>query len=329
MAVISVIVPVYKVEPYLHRCVDSILGQSYENFELILVDDGSPDSCGAICDAYAEKDSRIHVIHQKNGGLSAARNSGIDWVFANSDSHWITFIDSDDWVNRDYLKILMESAETWNADISMCGFLHTDGDLPVEETLHPAFVCVDSETAYASYYGMCMTACCKIYRKELFRPLRFPVGKLHEDCYITHLPLFAAGKVAVCNVPLYYYYTNPGSITRVRWKPKRLEEIDAHELRLEYLQEHGYSAAYKRELEVYADTLMEQSVILMELQKEDQTCASYLAQLQQKLRQVLKQEKTTGKLTFDQGRLWAYLIAYPVEPLYRVLRKLQKIKHSA
>lgn len=325
---ISVIVPVYNVEPYLHRCIDSLLGQSYPDFEMILVDDGSPDNCGRICDSYAENDNRIHVIHQKNGGLSAARNAGIDWAFQNSDSQWITFIDSDDWVHRDYLNILMESAETGKADISICGFLHTDGALCETETVHPALICVDSETAYASYYGMCMTACCKIYRKELFRNLRFPMGKLHEDCYITHLPLFAAGKVAVCDLPLYYYFTNPGSITRVRWTPKRLEEIDAHELRLRYLQDQGYAAAYRRELEVYADTLLEQAVVLMDLQKEDKTCTAYLALLRQKLRQVLKQEKVTGKLTFDQGRLWLYLMAYPVEPVYRLLRCLQKIKHS-
>ena len=329
MEKINVIVPVYKVEPYLHRCVDSILGQSYENFELILVDDGSPDSCGAICDAYAEKDSRILVIHQKNGGLSAARNAGIDWAFANSDSQWLAFIDSDDWVHRDYLKILLSSVHAYHTKMAVCDMTRTGEYMDDSELCEIKSCCLDAEKAYTDYYGMCLAAWRKLYHRDLFENLRFPVGKLHEDCYITHLPLFAAGKVAVCDVPLYYYYTNPGSITRVRWKPKRLEEIDAHELRLGYLQEHGYSAAYRRELEVYADTLMEQSVILMDLQKEDQTCASYLAQLQQKLRQVLKQEKATGKLTFDQGRLWAYLMAYPVEPLYRVLRKLQKIKHSA
>ena len=92
---VSVIVPVYKVEKYIHRCVDSILAQSFRDFELILVDDGSPDNCGAICEEYAAKDSRIHVIHQANGGLSAARNTGIEWALAHSDSQWLTFIDRD------------------------------------------------------------------------------------------------------------------------------------------------------------------------------------------------------------------------------------------
>ena len=106
MANISVVVPVYKVEQFLHRCVDSILCQSYEAFDLILVDDGSPDNCGKICEEYAEKDSRVHVIHQKNGGLSAARNTGIAWSIANSDSRWIAFVDSDDWVHPRFLEKL-------------------------------------------------------------------------------------------------------------------------------------------------------------------------------------------------------------------------------
>ena len=103
MPQISVIVPVYKVEAYLARCVDSVLAQTFSDFDLILVDDGSPDNSGAICDEYAEKDPRIVVIHQKNGGLSAARNAGIEWAFAHSNSQWLNFIDSDDWVHPEYL----------------------------------------------------------------------------------------------------------------------------------------------------------------------------------------------------------------------------------
>ena len=109
MPTISVIVPVYKVEPYLNRCVDSILRQTYQDFELILVDDGSPDRCGEICDEYARQDSRVHVIHKENGGLSDARNAGIDWVEANSDSQWLIFADSDDWVHPELLARLLDA----------------------------------------------------------------------------------------------------------------------------------------------------------------------------------------------------------------------------
>ena len=122
---ISVIVPVYKVEKYLRRCIDSILNQTFNDFELILVDDGSPDNCGKMCDEYAKSDNRVTVIHRKNGGLSAARNSGIEWAFNNSDSEWITFIDSEDWVHADYLKILLDYAQKFNTEVSICDFLRT------------------------------------------------------------------------------------------------------------------------------------------------------------------------------------------------------------
>ena len=109
MSRISIIVPVYRVEPYLDRCVKSILCQTFEDFDLVLVDDGSPDRCGAICDAYAAADTRVHVIHQQNGGVSAARNSGIDWSFESSDSGLLTFIDSDDYVKPTMLKTLFDA----------------------------------------------------------------------------------------------------------------------------------------------------------------------------------------------------------------------------
>ena len=128
MANISVIVPVYKVEEFLSRCVDSILCQSYPDFEVILVDDGSPDCSGQMCEDYARQDSRIHVIHQENGGLAAARNSGIDWTFAHSDSRWLAVVDSDDWVHPDFLKVLYETAEQTLCKISVCDFFLSSGE---------------------------------------------------------------------------------------------------------------------------------------------------------------------------------------------------------
>ena len=129
MAQISVIVPVYKVEPYLRRCVDSILAQTFTDFELILVDDGSPDNCGAICEEYEKKDSRVHVIHQENEGLSAARNAGIEWVFANSNSEWLNFVDSDDWVHPQMLERLYHAVLEHNVKVSICGYEETDGEI--------------------------------------------------------------------------------------------------------------------------------------------------------------------------------------------------------
>ena len=119
MAKISVIVPVYKVEQYLRRCVDSILSQTFSDFELILIDDGSPDRCGEICDEYKQRDGRVVVIHQSNGGLSAARNTGIIWSLENSDSDWLTFVDSDDWVHSEYLERLFRAVNKYGTKISV------------------------------------------------------------------------------------------------------------------------------------------------------------------------------------------------------------------
>ena len=118
---ISVIVPVYKVEPYLRKCVDSILNQTYRKLEVILVDDGSPDNCGAICDEYAQKDARVHVIHQENGGLSAARNAGLNYCLTQKRSQYLSFIDSDDCVSPLYLERLHSALIDHCADISICG----------------------------------------------------------------------------------------------------------------------------------------------------------------------------------------------------------------
>ena len=173
MPEISVIVPVYKVEQFLHRCVDSILSQSFADFELILVDDGSPDNCGAICEDYKAKDSRIHVIHRENGGLSAARNTGIDYVMAHSDSEWIAFVDSDDWVHPDYLRVLYDTAVQTRSDISACGFFRTEGGaFPVDQDV--SVQCLDADDYYCGqvHGGVTAVAWNKLYRKSLFKDLR-------------------------------------------------------------------------------------------------------------------------------------------------------------
>ena len=126
MPQISVIVPVYKVELYIRRCIDSILAQTFSDYELILVDDGSPDKCGAVCDEYAKQDNRIHVLHQENAGLSVARNTGIDWTFSHSDSKWLTFIDSDDWVHPRYLEALFLAVQKTGLPLATVAHKRTD-----------------------------------------------------------------------------------------------------------------------------------------------------------------------------------------------------------
>ena len=227
MPTISVIVPVYKVEQYLHRCVESILNQTFTDFELILVDDGSPDNCGAICDEYAGKDNRVTVIHQKNGGLSAARNAGIDWSFANSDSQWLTFIDSDDWVHPQYLEILYNVVRDNNAKVSCCAFESVKEDKPFENITVPNIEMVDTKKFYLENNVNFTVAWGKLYYKSCFVNIRYPVGKIHEDQFTTYKVLFETENVRFVKEKLYYYYLSPNSIMRSKFSIKRYDDIEA------------------------------------------------------------------------------------------------------
>lgn len=325
MSAISVIVPVYKVEPFLNRCVDSILNQSFSDFDLILVDDGSPDCCGEICDQYAQKDARVHVVHQENGGLSAARNAGIDWAFANSGSRWLAFVDSDDWVHRDYLKVLLSEAEKNQAQISICDYVKTDVFLEDGAVSGYPIEVLAPEDAYIKRYGMCMMAWCKLYDKKLFSHHRFPVGKLHEDAYITHELVFQAERIVAMDVPLYYYYGNPESITRAKWKPSRLDQIEAHALRLDYLKEKNFTNAYVYQIRAYTVSLYEQ---LEQLEQQGGMYAEenqpYIRLLQKKLRAALR---LAGRYNLFPLRtsLGIYKVAYPADMVWSVLHKIKRL----
>lgn len=328
MPKISVIVPVYKVEPYIHRCVDSILGQTYSDFELILVDDGSPDNCGKICDEYAEKDSRVHVIHQENGGLSAARNAGIDWSFANSDSQWLAFIDSDDWVHRDYLKLLAGAAERLDTPIAICGPWWTDRVLEDPDHSNAEAVLMDTEQAYVEHQEKCTPGWCKLIRKTLMTEVRFPVGKLYEDAFTTHKLLFSVEKVAVFREKLYYYYSNPNSITRAKWSDRKLDCIEAHELRLQYFLENGYQKAYFREQEIYVEELTDKLLHIADSRASAREHQETFDMLREKLRIALKQARENGLVRWNGETMWAYFLAMHTDVVWKTVRAAQKTYHK-
>lgn len=213
MAEISIVVPVYQVQPFLHRCIDSIRNQSFEGYEAALVDDGSPDDCGDICDEYSLLDSRLITIHQVNGGLSCARNTGID-AFMYTSSHWITFIDSDDWVHRTYLELLYSSNIQNQTNISMCQFVCVSeygADHPIEsdnfKTIKSADALLFRDKGLSAYaWGI-------LYTKSAFFKARFPDGMLMEDFYIIpEIILNRSEKVSAVGNNLYYYFQHPGSI---------------------------------------------------------------------------------------------------------------------
>ena len=236
--IISVIVPVYKVEPYLRRCVDSILKQGFKDFELILVDDGSPDKCGEICDEYANQDVRVVVIHQQNGGLSAARNAGLDWVFANSKSEYIGFIDSDDWVAPNYLEELYKGCQ-------ICDIACVDALLVKSEGRHSAKPSTSAiwDIVPPYFYYRCaslpMTAWGKLFRRDVLKTVRFPNGKIHEDEYVIPYLLFSCRQIATSNIQLYYYFRRDDSIMGIGFTEKHLSLIDALVGQIDFFAKNG------------------------------------------------------------------------------------------
>lgn len=236
-AKISVIVPVYKVEPYLDKCVSSIVNQTYKNLEIILVDDGSPDNCPAMCDAWAEKDSRIRVIHKTNGGLSDARNAGMTVATG----ELMAFVDSDDWIAPDMYEYLYQRLTEDNSDIAACGvqmvwenktpsrMLTRDGNCVLNQEEAMRAIIEESWLKQPVWY--------KLYKTDLIRDILFPMGKCHEDVFWSYQAVGSAKKVSVSDHVGYYYLQRGGSIMGAGYSLKRLDAVEAKVQRCAYIQE--------------------------------------------------------------------------------------------
>lgn len=211
---LSVIVPVYNVEQYLPRCVDSILSQSYANLEILLVDDGARDASGTICDAYAARDSRVKVIHKANGGLSSARNAGLD--AARGD--YLAFVDSDDWIEKDAYEDMLSLALKYGVKLVCGGRYDVSGETGRRQLgLCPAReeLITGEEMAGRIFLwdGCDSSACDKLYHRSLFQQLRYPEGQVCEDVPVTYRIALQAGQAVLCDRPVYNYFHRPGSIT--------------------------------------------------------------------------------------------------------------------
>ena len=219
---VSIIVPVYKVEKFLERCVESIIKQTYQNIEIILIDDESPDECPKMCDQYEIKDNRIKVIHKKNGGLSDARNAGLDIA----SGEYIAFVDSDDWIESDFIETLYMNAEREKADISVVGYqlIWEDGRIRRFGRDEEYYV-FDRENAIRELLKQqkfqCMV-CQKMYRKQIFETIRFPVGKIYEDVAIGLSTFLKAERVVVSGKVKYNYFQRSDSIVNAKFDKRKL-----------------------------------------------------------------------------------------------------------
>ncbi len=248
MKLISIIVPVYNVEQYIRKCLDSIAEQTYKNIEIILVDDGSPDSCGAICDEYARRDKRIRVIHRENGGLSAARNTGLD----DAKGDYIMFVDSDDYITPDAVQLLMSCAEENSSDITVGGFEYcdTNGNIYQTDRLFAPEGRISKDDFWHYFYTdprtYYVTMWAKLFKSSLWKTLRFPVGKLHEDEFVIHNLIDSCECISLFRKPVYYYVQRGGSIVNTKFTLKNLDSSEAILLRCRYfIEKHNTVLAAK------------------------------------------------------------------------------------
>lgn len=304
---ISIIVPIYKVEKYLNRCIDSILNQSYKNIEVILVDDGSPDNCGKICDEYLLKDNRIRVIHKENGGLSSARNAGLD--IATGD--YIGFVDSDDWIEPKMYETLIENVIKYNAQISVGGVVDLleegnkytsikstfDGNIKIE--------CLNKEDAMKKFFLGSWSAWDKIYKREVHEKIRFPEGEINEDEAIAMQILDNCEKIVYTNEVFYNYIKRSDSITTSEFSEKKLDWYKNCKRNLEFIKEN-YSS-----LNEYAEVRFCNSIMwsLRCIAIENKDFKDSINMLLSNLRDN-KKELLNNNLISKKEKMWIKILLY-------------------
>ena len=252
--------PIYKVEKYLSKCIDSILNQTYRNLEVILVDDESPDHCPTICDEYAEKDARVKVIHQKNKGLSGARNSGIE--VAKGD--FIAFVDSDDFIHEKMYEILYKHIVDYDSDMSVCELQYVyEEEQPANDEIKYDEECISvysGREALGNLYNdkavTTVVAWNKLYKRKLFESLRYPIGKTHEDEFLIHRLLTNSESIVYSNARLYFYLQRNSSIMGKGYNLKRLDHVEALLDRMIYFKTSGFDAVYLLAHKHYLEALL-------------------------------------------------------------------------
>ena len=235
---ISVIVPVYNTDAYLERCVESLIKQTYSKLEIILVDDGSTDNSGTLCDSLSQLDSRVIVIHKKNGGLSSARNAGLDCA----KGEYIGFVDSDDWVDKNMYQIMIQRINETNTDICYCGRYNVAeesgsikiGLCPKNNEIIAPMTCVER---ILTWDGVDSSAVDKLFCAKLFSEKRFPLGQLSEDVAIMYKVILEARSISTVSKPLYYYFHRSNSITTSRFNERKTHIVEHSKRIVEFVEQ--------------------------------------------------------------------------------------------
>ncbi|MEE3427352.1 MAG: glycosyltransferase [Ruminococcus sp.] len=287
---ISVIIPIYKVEAYLDRCVESVINQTYKNLEIILVDDGSPDNCPKMCDEWAKTDNRIVVIHKKNGGLSDARNTGMKVA----KGEYISFIDSDDYISLDFFETLLSVTEKEESDIAECGvvkfyederFEEYSDDLSVStfETEAGLAGLIDEKPFHQHVWN-------KLYKTEIVKDIPYAVGKLNEDEFWTYQVFGRAKRVSKINKTMYYYFQRSSSIMGEKYNIRRLDALEGKYNRQTYIAENFPNLALQAKIDLYGSCLYAYQCVLKYMSGSEK----------QKAKAIIKKYKADCKLSFNE-----------------------------
>ena len=325
MPLISVIVPVYKVEPYLSRCIDSILSQTFTDFELILVDDGSPDNCGKICDEYAKNNKRIRVIHKENGGLSSARNAGI----AIARGEWIHFVDSDDLIHPKMLEFLYGAVDE-NTQISMCELFNADicpenfyshknkSEFKKHKINEDTLIFLMHCSNYI-YWG----ACAKLIKKDILLKHPFTVGKIHEDSAVVFKWINEAENVNITDEQLYFYRVTSDSITHVDFSLKNLDFLWAIEEQIKFYEKTDFNKMKKIVYRNYAVACAEMYYRLL----ENKNWAEEAQNLKNRLKLFVRKKGNLINFKEDWEFNMVYGVLYP-KPMRIIFRLERDIKNK-
>lgn len=321
MAQITVMMAAYNSAPYIARALESLLHQTFADFDVIVADDGSTDGTGAIADSYAEKDSRVHVLHQKNSGVCVTRNNCLDWAYAHSDSQWLIYVDSDDWTHPEMLERMLHAAQENHVKICVCGYQETTGEDPVirPEELEP--VCWPTMDYYQQDYVNAIMTCCKLYHKSCYEKIRHPLDNYFDDEFVSHKMLYAQEKIVVLPAPLYAYFINNTGLTKKKWTPKLLDAWVAYEEQIAFFAQKGRQDLVQFRYRGYLENAL---VNLENAMQAENTPENIRARkkIRRRIRSLLRRMWHSGCIDFrlDFDILYDY---YPLTTkLYRAWREL-------
>lgn len=316
---ISVIIPVYNVELYIDRCIKSVTCQTYTNLEILLVDDGSTDNCPTICDEWEKRDTRINVIHKKNGGLSDARNAGLSVATG----ELVGFVDSDDWISPEMYQFLYEDMVKNNSDISACGVKLIWDDDSFQKNLTPKgnYVLNHQEAmeAIISESILKQPVWYKLYKVEVIRGIFFPIGRYNEDVFWSYQAIGNASKVSVFDTPCYYYFQRKDSIMGKKYSLKRLDALDAKLERLKYVAKKFPDLEKLAKWDLWFSSMYAMQLSLMFLPSMEYEFARHKIE---NITKSIANIRSIKGMSFKQ-KIWLYLSKFSFEKTCKLRNRLK------